>query len=121
MSNKSAVSFISELRRRNVFKVASVYLVTSWLLLQIIAVITPALQLPAMFATISTVILGLVFPVVCILAWAFELTPEGVKLAKNVDQQDSIRHETGRKINLILVGAVVLLIVFIVYCPLPPQ
>jgi len=109
------MNFFTELKRRNVFKVASVYLVTSWVLLQIIAVITPALQLPAMFATIATVILGLGFPLVCIFAWAFELTPEGMKFTKDVDENESIRHETGQKINALLMVATTLLLGFIIY------
>ena len=93
------MSFFTELKRRNVFKVATVYLVTSWLLLQIISVIQPALQLPAMFLTITTVILGLGFPMACVFAWAFELTPEGVKFTKDIDKSESIRHETDRSIQ----------------------
>ena len=105
----------TELKRRNVFKVASVYLVTSWILLQIIAVIAPALQLPPMFATMATVILGLGFPLICIFAWAFELTPEGMKFTKDVDVSESISHETGQKMNSLLMATTTLLLGFIIY------
>jgi len=73
------MSFFTELKRRNVFKVASVYLVTSWIILQIVAAVSPALHLPILFSTITTVIMAIAFPFVNIFAWAFELTPEGLK------------------------------------------
>lgn len=109
------MSFITELKRRNVFKVASVYLFTTWLILQVIAVISPALNLPLMFGTITTVILFLGFPIACIIAWAFELTPEGMKFTKDVNKEDSIRHETGQKLNSTLMAVIVLLLGFILY------
>ena len=62
------MKFFTELKRRNVFKVASVYLVTCWIILQIVAVISPALHLPILFSTITTVILAISFPFVCILS-----------------------------------------------------
>lgn len=109
------MSFFTELKRRNVFKVASVYLLTTWLILQIIAVISPTLNLPLMFGTIVTVVLFLGFPVACIIAWAFELTPTGMKFTKDVNTNASIRHETGQKLNSILMATIVLLMGFIIY------
>ena len=73
------MSFFKELKRRNVVKVSSVYLVTAWLVIQIISVISPYLQLPTLFGTIVTVVLMIGFPIACVIAWAFELTPEGLK------------------------------------------
>lgn len=109
------MSFISELKRRNVFKVATVYLITSWLILQIVSVISPALHLPTVFSTIITVLLAIGFPVACIFAWAFELTPEGLKYSHEVDEAESIRHETGSKINYMLAVALLLALGFISY------
>jgi len=109
------MTFFQELKRRNVFKVASVYLVTSWLVLQIVAVITPSLNLPIMFSTITTVILGLGFPIACIFAWAFELTPEGMKFTRDVEQEESTRHDNGHKINALLAGTLMLVLAFVAY------
>ena len=109
------MTFFSELKRRNVFKVASVYLVTVWIILQIVAVISPALHLPTLFSTIITVVLAIAFPFVCIFAWAFELTPEGLKRTHEVDVNESIRQQTGNKINYLLVSALVLALSFIAY------
>ncbi|WP_290614979.1 hypothetical protein [Arsukibacterium sp. UBA3155] len=109
------MTLFTELKRRNVFKVASVYLVTCWIILQIVAVISPALHLPTLFSTITTVILAIAFPFVCIFAWAFELTPEGLKRTHDVDINESIREQTGSKINYILAGALALALAFISY------
>ena len=75
------MSFFAELRRRNVFKVGIAYAIVAWLLAQIITVINTPLHLPDWFDTVVLVLLGIGFPVALILAWAFELTPEGVKRA----------------------------------------
>ena len=109
------MTFFTELKRRNVFKVASVYLVTCWIILQIVAVISPALHLPIIFSTITTVILAIAFPLVCIFAWAFELTPDGLKRTHEVDIDESIREQTGSKINYLLVTALILALGFIAY------
>ncbi|MCL1142833.1 hypothetical protein [Shewanella gaetbuli] len=109
------MSFFSELKRRNVFKVASVYLVTSWIILQVVAVISPALHLPTLFSTIFTVVLVMGFPVACIFAWAFELTPDGLKYSHEVDETESIRHHTGTKINYFLAIALLFALSFISY------
>lgn len=109
------MTFFTELKRRNVFKVASVYLVTCWIILQIVAVISPALHLPTLFSTITTVILAIAFPFVCIFAWAFELTPEGLKRTHDVDINESIREQTGSKINYLLALALVLALGVISY------
>ncbi|MDC8829251.1 hypothetical protein [Alteromonas gilva] len=105
--------FIAELKRRNVVKVASVYLVTAWLILQIIAVVSPYLSLPSVFGTVVTVALIIGFPFVCIFAWAFELTPEGIRATREVSEEESIARQTGHKINHVLVALIVVLVVYV--------
>ena len=73
------MSVFRELQRRKVIRVASVYLVASWLLLQVAATIAPILNLPPWFEELVFALLALGFPVALIFAWAFELTPDGVK------------------------------------------
>ena len=108
------MQIISELKRRNVFKVAGVYLGVSWLVLQLVAVIAAPLHLPLLFSTVLTVILAIAFPFVCIFAWAFELTPGGIKRTTDVQPEDSISESTGKKFNyvliLVLISAVLLLL-----------
>lgn len=109
------MTIFSEMRRRNVFKVASVYLITCWLILQIVSVIAPALHLPTLFSTILTVVLVIGFPVACIFAWAFELTPDGLKFTYDVDLAVSVREQTGSKINYLMAIALALALGFIAY------
>ena len=73
------MSVFRELQRRKVIRVASVYLVASWLLLQIAATIAPILSLPSWFEELVFALLALGFPIALIFAWAFERTPDGVK------------------------------------------
>ncbi|WP_068546555.1 hypothetical protein [Thalassotalea crassostreae] len=108
-------SIVGELRRRNVFKVASVYLITAWIIIQIVSVISPYLHLPTVFGTAITVILMIGFPVVCIFAWAFELTPEGIKPTKEVDKDESISHHTGKKLSMTLAVLLVAVVGFVIY------
>jgi TolB-like protein/Tfp pilus assembly protein PilF len=76
----SAMSLIAELRRRKVFKVGAAYLVVAWLLIQVVATIAPQLQLPEWAPRLITLMLLIGFPIALVMAWAFEVTPEGVRL-----------------------------------------
>ena len=92
-------NFIKELTRRNVAKVALVYIIAGWLTMQVVDVMFPALQLPEWLvsAVAAFVIIG--FPFAVIFAWAFEMTPEGIKREKDVDRSESITPQTGQKLN----------------------
>jgi TolB-like protein len=109
------VSFFGELKRRNVFRVGIAYGVTTWVLLQITDVIAPLLELPDWAPKLIFLILAIGFFPALIFAWAFELTPEGLKREKEVDRDESITRQTGRKLDLAIIGilaiAVVLLLV----------
>nr|WP_136250418.1 tetratricopeptide repeat protein [Ningiella ruwaisensis] len=107
------MAFLKEVKRRNVIRVAGVYLVTAWLILQVISVISPYLKLPDMLGTVVTVLLIIGLPLVCIFAWAFELTPEGIKPTRTVDEDASIAPQTGQKMNRILLALIALLITYV--------
>lgn len=79
---------MSELKRRSVFRVAIVYLAVAWLLLQVVATVAPILELPLWFERAALLLLAIGFPIALILAWAFELTPSGVRRDTG-DQQPS--------------------------------
>ena len=98
------MSFIKELRRRNVIRVGVAYAVAAWLLIEITATTFPILKLPDWSVTLVTVLVLIGFPLALILAWAFELTPEGIKKEKDVDRPESITHITGRKLDFIIIG-----------------
>jgi len=83
------LSLFTELKRRNVFKVAAAYIIVAWLLLQVSDTLVPALHLPEWFHSGVAFLLILGFPLAMIFAWAFELTPEGLKLEHRVDGAQS--------------------------------
>ncbi|HBK91729.1 MAG TPA: adenylyl cyclase, partial [Parvularcula sp.] len=74
------MNFFAELKRRNVFRVAGVYAVAGWLIAQAGGVLEASLKLPDWFDSVVVSFLLLGLPVALILAWAFEMTPDGVKL-----------------------------------------
>ena len=90
------MSFFDELKRRNVFKAAIAYAVVAWLLLQVADVVLPTFGTPEWVMQAFTVLLILGFPLVLIFAWAFELTPEGIKKEKDVVRTESVTHVNGR-------------------------
>ncbi|MEE2525949.1 hypothetical protein V0U79_06190 [Hyphobacterium sp. HN65] len=114
-------SILSELRRRNVFRVAVAYLVVGWLILQVIAVIAEPLGLPGWTDTLVIVLLGIAFPIALILAWAFEVTPEGVKLTAAVPEGESISGKTGQRLDYAIGAGIVLLIAAIMWQQLAPS
>ena len=90
---------LQEIKRRNVFKVAFVYIVAGWVTMQIVDVMFPALKLPDWLTTAIAAMLLIGFPFAMIFAWAFEMTPEGIKREKDVDRSQSITSDTGGKLN----------------------
>ncbi len=101
-------SFFAELRRRNVFRVGIVYGIAGWVIMQVADVMLPALKLPDWSITLVAALLVLGFPVVLIFAWAFELTPEGIKRTHEVPVTQSITRTTGRKLNFVIIGVLAL-------------
>ncbi len=93
------MSFIQELKRRNVFKVGIAYLVSCWLIIQVADILLENIGTPAWVLQTIFVVLGVGFFIAMFFAWAFELTPEGVKREKEVDRSQSIAPQTGKKLN----------------------
>ena len=107
-------SFISELKRRNIFRVAGVYAVAGWLLAQMAAVLENSLNMPAWFDTVVVSFLLIGFPIAMILAWAFETTPEGIKRTEAVAGPESTTQITGRKLDYVLIAGLALVGLLIV-------
>jgi TolB-like protein len=78
-------NFFGELKRRNVYKVAIAYAVVAWLLIQLASILFPTFDAPSWVMKVFVAMIALGFPVALILAWAFELTPEGIKRVEDVD------------------------------------
>jgi len=106
------MSLFAELKRRNVFRVGIAYIVLAWILLQVGDTLAPALHLPDWINSAVAFFLILGFPLAIFFAWAFELTPGGLKLEKDVDRDTSITPVTGRKLDRTII---VLLVVALGY------
>jgi len=113
MSDKP--SFFSELKRRNVYKVAVAYAVVSWLLIQAASIFLPAFNAPQWAMQIVILILVVGFPITLAFSWAFEITPEGIVRESEIEADQSITHHTGRKIvalTIVLAVAATGLLIF---------
>jgi TolB-like protein/Tfp pilus assembly protein PilF len=108
-------NFFAELKRRNVYKVAIAYAVVAWLLMQIATQVFPFFEIPNWAVRLVVLLLVIGFPVAMILAWAFELTPEGIKRAEDVDLSKSIAPKTGRKLTAIVIAIVLLALSLLVF------
>ena len=93
------MSLFSELQRRNVIRVAIAYAATSWLLIQVVETLFPVFGLSAALIRVVAISLFIGFPLILIFSWLYELTPEGLRLEKDVDRSDSVVHHTGRKLD----------------------
>jgi adenylate cyclase len=90
--------FFGELKRRNVYKVAIAYAVIAWLLIQAGSILFPTFEAPSWVMKAFVTVIAAGFPIALIIAWAFEITPEGIVRETEVEASRSITHHTGRKI-----------------------
>jgi TolB-like protein/Tfp pilus assembly protein PilF len=116
----NAKNFFAELKRRNVYKVAIAYGVVAWLLMQVASQIFPFFEIPNWAVRLVVLLLVIGFPVALILAWAFELTPEGIKRAEDVDVSKSITRKTGRKLDFFIIAVLLLVIAALLFQRLHP-
>jgi len=93
------MSIFSELKRRNVLRVAIAYLAASWLLIQVVETLFPLFGLSGTQFRVVVIVLAIGFPAILIFSWLYALTPEGLKLEKDVDQSRSIAHYTGKRLD----------------------
>lgn len=103
-------NFLSELKRRNVFKVATIYVVVSWVVLQAADVIFPVFDIPLWASRLVVVLLGLGFPVAIVMAWAFDLTPEGIRWDSKVGEKHVHTHAWDWILAALLVVAIGLIV-----------
>lgn len=96
------MGFFQELKRRQVYKVAVAYAVVAWLLIQIATATFPVLEIPVWATKLVIALIVLGFPLALIFAWAFELTPEGIKRTEEVGPGDAITRKTGRKLAALI-------------------
>ena len=105
-------NFFSELKRRNVYKVAVAYAVVGWLLVQVTTQVFPIFEIPnwALRLIVLAIIIG--FPIALVIAWAFELTPEGIKRTEDIDPGVDSRAKSRAWIYVVIVAALLSISLF---------
>jgi TolB-like protein len=108
-------NFFSELKRRNVYKVAVAYSVVAWLLIQAASILFPTFEAPSWVMKVFVAVVLLGFPLALLFARAFELTPEGLKRTEEVVPQQSISRKTGRKLIAITAALALVALALLVF------
>ena len=108
------MQLFEELKRRNVFRVGAAYAVVAWLLLQLADLVLDNISAPAWVMQAIMLVLAIGFPVALLFAWAFELTPSGLKRDAEVDRSQSIATQTGKRLDRLIIGFLVLIVVGLV-------
>ena len=114
------MSFFQELKRRNVFRASAAYAVVGWLLTEIAAMAFGTFEAPAwvMKVFVTFVILG--FPLAVFFAWAFELTPDGLKRERDVNRSKSITQTTGRKLDFFIIAVLIAAVIYFAFYKTEP-
>jgi TolB-like protein len=115
---------VSELRRRNVLRMAVLYVIAAWLIMQVAEVIIGLANLPDWIGLTILGLLAIGFPIAITFSWFYELTPEGMKLEKDIDQAESITHVTGRRLDFLVISLLCAAVILFAYdkwwMPEPP-
>jgi TolB-like protein/thioredoxin-like negative regulator of GroEL len=104
------MQLFEELKRRNVFRVGAAYAVVAWLLLQIADLVLDNISAPDWVMQVLLLVVAVGFPLALLLAWAFELTPGGLKLEADVDRSQSIVSKTGKKLDRVIIGVLLVIV-----------
>jgi hypothetical protein len=104
------MNFFEELKRRNVFRVGIAYGVVGWLIMQVTDTFAPALRLPEWFPSAVAFLLLIGLPIALFFAWAFELTPDGIKRDSDIDPNLSVAPQNARKLDRMIIIALVAVI-----------
>jgi TolB-like protein/Tfp pilus assembly protein PilF len=108
------MSWFAELKRRNVVKVGVAYLIVAWVVAQASGLLLPAFEAPPWILRVIVLLLAIGFVISLVVAWVYELTPEGVKRTADVPEGQSIAHVTSEKLNFVIMGALALALVVVI-------
>jgi len=106
--------FLDELKRRHVVKVGAAYAAAAWLLAQIVETVFPVFDLPGGILRAVFIVLGLGFPVALVLAWIYDLTPEGIQRTDDMPESARGRHLTGRGLDFTIIGCLSVAVLFLI-------
>ncbi len=109
------MGLISELRRRNVLRMAVLYAVAAWLIMQVAEVMMSLVGLPAWAGRATFAVLAVGFPIALIFSWFYELTPDGISLEKDVDRSEAITYVTGRRLDFIVISLLCAAVILFAY------
>ena len=107
------MSVFEELKRRNVIRVGIAYAIAAWIILQVSDLVLENIGAPDWVMQATMLMLAIGFPVVLLFAWAFEMTPEGIKKEKDVDRSQSITRVTGRKLDRMIIGILTVAVAYL--------
>ena len=108
------MSFFEELKRRNVFRVGTAYVVVAWLTMQVADVVLNNIEMPAWVFHLILLLLAIGFPVTLLLAWVYELTPDGIRKETDIAASTSVARQTGHKLNYVIIGALLVAVIYLV-------
>ena len=106
------MSFVAELRRRNVIRMAGLYLVGAWLITQVSSTVLPTFDVPGWVLRALIIVLALGFVPALIFAWVFELTPQGLKRDAEVKPEESIAPQTARRLDRLIIVVLICALVY---------
>jgi hypothetical protein len=109
------MGLVSELRRRNVFRMAVLYVVAAWLIMQVAEVLIALAKLPDWIGPTTLMLLAIGFPIAVIVSWFYEITPEGISLEKDVESGESITHVTGRRLDFLVISLLCAAVILFAY------
>ena len=109
------MSVISELKRRNVFRMMALYIIAAWLIMQVAEVVITLANLPDWIGPTILGLLAVGFPIAMIFSWLYEITPEGVSLEKDVNPTKSITHITGRRLDFLVISLLAAAVIMLAY------
>ena len=107
------MSFWEELKRRHIFRVSATYAVVAWLLVQVAAVVLPAFELPSWILQTFLAFIALGFVVALVLAWIYDLTPQGLKRTDDMSEADRAVLPIGRKLDFIVIALLFVAVAFL--------
>jgi len=107
-------SFFAELKRRNVVKVGAAYAAAAWLLAQVTETVLPVFDLPNAFLRVVFIVLAIGFPVTLVLAWIYDLTPEGIQRTDDMPIDSSSARLSGRGLDFTIIGCLSVAVLFLV-------
>ena len=106
--------FFRELRRRNVYRAGAAYAVAGWLVVQIATQVLPVFNISPLALRLILIVIAIGLPIVLVLSWVYEITPQGIVKTEEVAPDQSITQRTGQRLNAVIIGALVIIVLLLI-------